>query len=193
MTFINPLGLLLGLLAIPVLLLHILKPRREEIEVSSTYLWRDHAAPVSSAAPWQKLKPSVLLLLQLLAVALLALAVARPAWVAPVPLADHTVFMLDTSGSMAAADGTDDILPDNLDATRLAQAKRIAEDLRAELPENGLASIIVAGPRPRVLLTASPDAVEFAESLDRVPNPGGEADFGSAFTLAESLETPGTP
>ncbi len=193
MTLANPLGLLLGLLAIPIVLLHILKPRREQIEVSSTYLWRDLATPVSAAAPWQKLRPSILLALQLLAVGLLALAVARPALVEPAPLSPHTVFIIDGSGSMAAADGSDEVLPDRLDGTRLAAARDKARELYAQLPEDGLASIVFASPRPQVLLTTSPNEDSFDRALDRLPAPGGAANFAAAFNLAESLETPGTP
>src|SRR6185436_16884565 len=106
-------------------MLHILRPRRPPVEVSSTFLWRAVARPVSVAAPWQKLRPSALLVLQLLAVALLAAAVAQPVRPTAARLAEHTVFILDASGSMAAADGS----PDRLD-----QAKDTARDLRRQIP-----------------------------------------------------------
>ena len=60
---------------------------------------------VSAAEPWQKLRWSILLLLQLLVVALFALALARPAAVETAALADHTVFIVDASASMAAISG----------------------------------------------------------------------------------------
>ena len=63
----NPAGLGLAALAIPVILLHILRPRRQEVTVSSTFLWRTLERPVSSATPWQRLRWSALLLAQLLA------------------------------------------------------------------------------------------------------------------------------
>src|SRR5690242_13269816 len=59
----SPAGLLLGLLAIPILALHMLRPRRPPLEVSSTFLWEDVSRPVTAARPWQKLRPSVLLIL----------------------------------------------------------------------------------------------------------------------------------
>ena len=101
MSLANPAALGLLALAIPVLLLHVLKPRREQRTVASTFLWRSVAQPVSAAKPWQRLRPSVLLLLQLLAVALLAVAVADPVRVTDAPLSAHTVFIIDASGSMA--------------------------------------------------------------------------------------------
>lgn len=182
MRFANPAGLLLLALAIPIVVLHILRPRRERVEISSTYLWRQLAQPVSSARPWQRLRPSVLLFLQLAAVALLALAGARPVRPTTTPLAEHTVFIVDASGSMAAKDG---------DPDRLATATDAALDLRDRLPAGGVASIVVASDHPRVALTASPDPDAFAAALAPIETTAGGADWASAFLLAESLETPG--
>ncbi len=184
MRFANPAGLWLGLLAIPIVVLHILRPKRPPVEVSSTFLWEAVARPVSVAAPWQKLRPSTLLVLQLLAVALLAAAVAQPVRPTAARLAEHTVFILDASGSMAATDGS----PDRLDA-----AKDEARDLRRQLPGGGVASVVVADAQPRVVLSASPDAAAFADAIASVRTTPGPADFATAFTLAESVETPGTP
>jgi len=148
----NPAGLALLGLAVPVILLHILKPRRESVTVSSTFLWRAIERPVSAASPWQKLRWSWLLVAQLLAVALLALAVAKPVRLENSTLSAHTVFIIDTSGSMAAVDGAPD---------RLSSAKQRAVELRKEMPTGGIASIVVASSQPRVVLTTSDDVDAF--------------------------------
>jgi Mg-chelatase subunit ChlD len=184
MSLTHPAALWLLALAVPVVLLHVLRPRRQAVVVSSTYLWRDLSSPVSAASPWQRLRPSILLFLQLLAVVLLALAAARPVHLTDAPLARHTVFILDTSGSMAATDGQPD---------RLGEAKARARGLRRQLPGGGLASLVVASPEPRVALSASPDTRAFSEALGAVPPAAGAADFAGAFNLAESLESPGVP
>jgi Mg-chelatase subunit ChlD len=182
--FTNPAGLWLAALAIPVVLLHVLRPRRPPVEVSSTYLWRELADPVSVASPWQRLKPSLLLLVQLLAVLLLAVAAARPVRVTEAPLARHSVFIVDASGSMAAEDGRPD---------RVGAAVSRARDLRAQLPAGGVASVVVADSQPRVVLSSSPDRRAFDEAVGAIRTTPGGADFATAFTLAESLETPGEP
>ena len=184
MRFANPAGLWLALLAIPVVALHVLRPRRPAVEVSSTFLWREVADPVSVAAPWQKLRPSVLLALQLLAVALLAAAVAQPVRTTTAKLALHTVFIVDASGSMAAIDGK----PDRLEA-----AKDRARSLRGQLPGGGIASVVVADAQPRVVLSASPDRDAFDDAVNGIRGTTGGADFATAFILAESVETPGAP
>lgn len=181
MTFTNPMGLVLLALALPIVLMHILKPRRAEQPVSSTFLWQRMDRPVTATSPWQRLTPSWLLALQLLAVIGLALLVANPARVSEAGLARHTVFLIDASGSMSATDGAPD---------RLADAAQRAVDVRAELPEAGVASVIQVGSLPRVLLTTSDDQDEFAAAVERVQATTGAADFGRAFALAEGLETP---
>jgi len=182
--FADPAGLWLGLLALPILALHVLRPRRTTRPVSSTFLWRQVAEPVSAAAPWQRLRPSVLLLLQLLAVALLAGTAARPVRLTEAGLARHTVFVIDTSGSMAALDGAPD---------RVAAAKDRARELRRRLPAGGVASIVEAGERAQVLLSASADGQAFDDALAPLEASAGTPDWGSAFTLAASLETPDAP
>ena len=102
MTLANPVGLALLGLAIPIILLHILRPRRQSVTVSSTFLWRAIERPVSSASPWQKLRWSALLIAQLVAVVLLALAVAQPVRLEAAELSEHTVFIIDASGIVVA-------------------------------------------------------------------------------------------
>jgi Mg-chelatase subunit ChlD len=180
MRFAAPAGLLLGLLAVPVLLLHVLRPRRAPREVGSVLLWRDLARPVSAASPWQRLRPSWLLAAQLLAVALLAVAVAGPERSSPATLASHTVFVIDLSGSMAARDGSPD---------RLADAVDRARSLHGQLPPGGVASVVAAGDRARVVLASSGDEGAFDAALDALTTTTGAGDLAGAFALAAGLDT----
>jgi len=184
MRFANPAGLWLALLVIPIIILHVLKPRRQRVSVSSVFLWDEAPRPVSAAVPWHRLRPSWLLLAQILAALLLAGLVANPIRSTDAILADHTVFIIDGSGSMAARDG---------DPDRLADAVSIARDLRDQMPSGAIASVVEAGPRSRVLLSASPDELAFDQALDSIEVNPARADFADAFLLAESLETPGIP
>ena len=63
MTFLSPIALLFGLLALPILLLYMLKLRRREVDVSSTLLWEMLLRDRQANAPWQRLKRNVLLFL----------------------------------------------------------------------------------------------------------------------------------
>ena len=178
MTLLAPWGLAALALAIPIVIVHMLTPRRPPTLVSSLLHWDGLKHSITAAEPWQKLRWSLLLLLQLLAVALFALALARPARVDVTDLADHTVFIVDASGSMAAIDGSPD---------RLADSVTRAQELRSEIPEGGAASIIVASTSPAVLLQESTDANAFRRALRSISTTSGAVDYEAAFALAESL------
>ncbi len=181
MTLLLPAGLAAVLLATPIVILHMLTPRRPDTEVSSLLHWDGLKHSITAAEPWQKLRWSLLLILQLLAVVLFALALARPAVLEESELAEHTVFIIDASGSMSAIDGTPD---------RLAAAVDEALRLRGELPDNGIASLVVASTQPSILVSQSADADEFARAVDTVRTNSGAADFEATFALAESLVVP---
>src|SRR5450432_4303229 len=92
---------LLGLL-VPLVLLYVLKIRRQRVTVSSTWLWAAAARDLAAKSPFKRLVPQVPLALELLALALLALALARPATRGGQISADHVAIVVDTSASMAA-------------------------------------------------------------------------------------------
>lgn len=181
MTLLLPVGLAALLLSIPILALHMLTPRRPATKVSSLLHWDGLRHSITAAEPWQKLRWSLLLLLQLAAILLFAIILARPAVLEESELAEHTVFIVDASGSMAAVDG---------DPDRLGTAVDEAKALRDELPDAGIASLIVASPQPVVLVTQSADDGEFDNALDTIRTTAGTADFESTFALAEALVLP---
>src|SRR5512134_315580 len=123
MSFISPLALL-GLLFIPaVVAMYLLKLRRDETIVPSTLLWSRLVADVEANAPWQRLRRSLLLLLQLLLVAILAVLAARPFLERPAGLARDIVLVMDTSASMQATD----VSPNRLEAAKVAAIEALKE------------------------------------------------------------------
>src|SRR6187401_2973215 len=146
--FTTPLALL-GLLFIPaVVAMYLLKLRRDETVVPSTLLWTRLVSDVEANAPWQRLRRSLLLLLQLLLVAILALLAARPFVERPAGLAGDLVLIVDTSASMQATDVT---------PTRLDAAKAAAVDALKDLPAGGKVSVIAAGRTARVVANGTSD------------------------------------
>ncbi len=180
----NPAGLWWALLVIPIIALHILKPRRVRQTVAAIFLWKEVATPVTAARPWQRLIPSWLLLAQLLAAMLLALSLAEPVRLTPLALAEHTIFVVDGSASMQASDGT---------PSRLEGAAERATELRRQVPAGGEASLIFASNNARALVTRSADIGAFDRALEGLEPYDGVGDFDNAFALAAGLNTGDRP
>ena len=78
MSFLMPAAfVLLGLIPV-VVLFYLLKLRRTDHVVSSTMFWSKAVEDLHANAPFQRLRKNLLLLVQLLIIALLVLAFARP-------------------------------------------------------------------------------------------------------------------
>ncbi len=65
-----------------IILLYFLKLKRTPLEVPSTYLWRKSIEDLHVNSIWQRLRTSLLLLLQILLVLLVMAALVRPGGVA---------------------------------------------------------------------------------------------------------------
>ena len=162
MPFTTPLALL-GLLFVPaVIAMYLLKLRRDEAVVPSTLLWTRLVADVEANAPWQKLRRSLLLLLQLLLVIALALLAARPFLERPAGLARDIVLVMDTSASMAATD----VVPD-----RLTAAKQVAIEALKDLPTGGKVSVIAADRSARIVVNESGDLAGVRPAIESLPVP----------------------
>ncbi|MEA2607921.1 MAG: hypothetical protein QOJ75_164 [Chloroflexota bacterium] len=178
MPLTSPLALL-GLLFIPaVLAMYLLKLRRDEAVVPSTMLWTRLLADVEANAPWQKLRRSLLLLLQLLLVAILALLAARPFLERPAGLARDVVLVLDTSASMAATD----VAPNRLEA-----AKAAALIALRDLPTGGKVSVIAADRTARIVINETTDLGRVHQALEKIQPSSSSGDLGDALELAGKL------
>ena len=178
MSFISPLALL-GLIFLPaVVAMYLLKLRRDEAVVPSTLLWQRLVADVEANAPWQRLRRSLLLLLQLLLVLILAALAARPFLERPAGLAQDLVLVIDTSASMAATD----VAPD-----RLTAAKALALDALRDLPAGGKVSVIAAGRTARVVVNATTDLGRVRAAVEDLAVSPASGDLGDALNLADAL------
>lgn len=178
MPFAAPLALL-GLAFVPlVVALWMLKLRRTERTVSSTLLWQRFGEDLQANAPWQRLRRSVLLLLQLLLVVLLALMAAQPFAERPAALARDLVVVVDASASMAATD----VAPSRLEA-----ARALVLDALRDLPSGGRVSVVAAGATPRVVVNATADLGRVRAAVAAITPTAATADMGEALALAAAL------
>ena len=95
---------LFGAVPPAIVLLYFLKLKRTPLEVPSTFLWRKSIEDLHVNSIWQRLRTSLLLLLQILLVLLVMAAVVRPGWSGSQLLGDRYVFLIDNSASMQSSD-----------------------------------------------------------------------------------------
>lgn len=120
-------GAVAASIALPVLLFfYFLRLRRKPMRVSSTLFWEQAVADLQVNSPFRWIKPSLLLLIQLLALLSLLLAIARPALDDGADAA-RVAILIDASASMGARDDQDSI-------SRLERAKAAALELVGQLP-----------------------------------------------------------
>src|SRR5215211_9363137 len=129
MNLLLPIGLGLGVTLPIVVIFYLLKVRRHDEEVSSTFLWNDLIRDLAAHEPLQRLKVSLLLILQLLGLALVAIAVARPFTEQSGQKPVHAVLLLDGSASMHASD---------VQPSRFDRAVSAARSTLLGLPEHSL-------------------------------------------------------
>jgi hypothetical protein len=175
MQFLTPLGFLLAGLAIPILLLYMLKLRRKQVQVSSTFLWVRLLRDQQANAPWQKLKRNLLLILQLLILAALVIAFARPAIRVPALTSGSVIVLLDASASMNATD---------VNPSRFAEARRAVEALIEGLSSASTMTLILVGDSPRTLISAERDKSLLRQALAEAAATQGQANWQAAFALA---------
>ncbi|MEZ4562420.1 MAG: BatA domain-containing protein [Thermomicrobiales bacterium] len=192
MSLLAPLGLL-ALFGVPLIVLfHMRHTTPPRLPVASLRFWQ--AADPRPAEERRLRRPpfSVPLLLQMLAVALLAFALARPATASQLAAItpglhgepQHLLLLLDGSTSMAAT-------PPGATQSRWESARQEALARLAPLREGDVVTLMLLGARP-LTETASSNAglVSLRQRLANLPLPGGRADLDAALALAADLRLP---
>ncbi|MCA9913617.1 MAG: VWA domain-containing protein [Anaerolineae bacterium] len=177
MSFLTPLAFLAALLAIPIVLLYMLRLRRREQVVSSNFLWQQILQDREANTPWQRLRRNSLLLLQLLILALLVLALARPVQIVPTISAQKTVILLDASASMNATDLA-------AGRSRFAEAQQQALNILSEAGTEDQISLIRVGSTVDPLMSYTNDFAALREAILSAEPGQGRGDWETALTLA---------
>lgn len=161
-----------------IVLLYLLKLRRREQIVPSVFLWRRAVDDVQANAPFQRLRPNLLLLLQLLALAAVVVGLAAPFFMAR-RLPDRTVVVvLDASASMRATD---------VEGSRFEQARRRAREIVAAMGRRDEAALIVCGARPSVAVPMTGDDRRLLRALQRVEPTDAATNVRDGLMLGASL------
>ena len=178
MSFAAPASAALAGLAALIVIQYILKLRRPARTVPSTFLWQRALADSRANAPWQRLKPDALLLLQLLALTALVLALMRPYVLRAGTVGEDVVAVLDASLATQATDAG---------GTRFAAEIAALRGLIANLPPEHSMSIIRMDARPRLLIARSADHGALSGALDGQAPGYALPDVRGALALAYGL------
>lgn len=178
MNLLAPAALGLAALAVPIIAMYILRMRRPPRVVPSTFLWEQTLRDMQANAPWQRLRPNLLLLLQLVALAALVLALARPYVLRAAAAQGDIVAVLDASTLMSATD----VPPSRFDA-----AKGRIGALIDGLGPNDVMSIIMMARQPRVLIAQSADRAALHAALDHAAITYQTPDANAALSVAAAL------
>lgn len=178
MNFIAPANLLFAGLLGAILVLYILRLRRKERTISSTLLWETALRDLQANSPWQKLRSSLLMWVQMLFILLAVLALARPAIKVLSSGGQTAVVILDASGSMAATD---------ISPSRFERARSEAQTLVNRLSSRDQAAVIQAGAQTRVLSPLTSDKIALTRALNSARTQDTTCNLREAVSLAGSL------
>ena len=184
MTFLQPLGLSVLLLIPLIVLLHMLRVRRQQLNVSTIHFWAEAMRDTREQPRLQRPPLTLLLLLQLLLVALVAFGLSRPSLKGLFGNeyeSSHTIVVLDASASMQATD----VAPNRFEAARAR-----ADDLLAGLDPGVSVTLVRMGAAPEILYTGDDSGLARA-ALRLAQSGGASANLRETMRLTSSIVKPG--
>lgn len=166
----------------PLVLLYFLKLKRVRVPIASTLLWRKSIEDLRVNSPFQRLRSSLLLLLQLLILAAAFFAISEPFKASGREFEKAIVLLIDQSASMnTVEDGGE---------SRLAIAKREASSVIEGLTADQRAMIIAFSDRARVLAPFTYDKNDLQRALNTIQPTDAAGKLSEALALAEAHSMP---
>jgi hypothetical protein len=185
--FSTPLGTAAwaALIGVPVgiLLLYFLKLRRRPVQVPSTLLWQRSLEDLHVNSLFQRLRRNLLLFLQLLAVALVMLALTGPRVRGTIGQGQRYILAIDNSASMAATD----VRPN-----RLERAKQEALKVVDQMSANDLAMVLTFNDRARVESSYTSNKQWLRARIGAITGSQSTTSLRDALSVAAGLANPST-
>ena len=181
MNFLSPTSLFLFGLAIPIIALYILRLRRRREPVSTLMFWEELFRERQTTSLFQRLKHLLSLLLQLLFLALLVFAIARPQFAFITKSARQLVLIIDQSASMNA-------IEDEIEGlTRLASAKESALRTVDGLRFMDEMTVISSHTRPVIHIPFTNHQKSLREAIDAIQPTDISTNLEPAYDLAYAI------
>lgn len=178
MTLANPTALLLAFLAVPIVLLYVLKLQRPEHPVPSIMLWHEALDDVQANTPWQRLRPNLLLFIQLLVLLALVVTLAHPTYTEAHTFSGDLIVIVDESPAMTTVDAK---------PSRFAAARVRANKLVATLSQGSVMSVIGMGGQAHLVIAESDDHAALKRGIDSLQTGVSQPNFAQALSIASSL------
>jgi hypothetical protein len=183
--FSSPLGMgawsLLAGVPVGIIALYFLKLRRRPVRVPSTILWRRSMEDLHVNSLFQRLRRNLLLFLQLLAVAMIMLALSGMRMRGSSGVGQRFVLMIDNSASMSATD----VAPN-----RLAKAKEAAKKVVSDMDADDLAMVISFSDTARVVSNYTSDRRALLGRIDAIEPSQSPTSLREGLQVAAGLANP---
>ncbi len=176
LTLLSKAGLSLLALAIPLIILYILRVRRKRVVVGSTWLWAAAQRDLMAKSPFKRFYVQLPLVLQLLLLVLLAVALAEPALQADQSSTRHYAVVIDVSASMSTVDRNG--------VSRLETAKQNALEFVSGLPPGSEVMVVQAGRQPQIASPLDRDQHRIAAALRGLTGEDIVGDVSGAIALS---------
>lgn len=184
---LGPVGWTILLLVPPlILMLYFLKLRRTLLEVPSTYLWTRTIEDLHVNSIWQRLRNSLLLILQLLLALLLIVSCLRPGCDGEELAGDRFIFLIDNSASMSATD-----IGEDQSKSRLQEAKKQIENLIRRMKKGDAGMLISFSDRADVQQSYTTNQSLLLRKLREIKQTQRASDMKEALVAASGLANPG--
>lgn len=180
MSFLNPIAIAIaaGLTIPPLVALYFLKLKRTVRLVPSTLLWKRSVEDLQVNSPFQRLRRSLLLLLQLLVLIVAAVALGKPMFQTARTHEGTIIILIDQSASMGVieADGK----------TRLDIAKEQAKLRVDNMDDDARAMVIAFCDRATIVSSFDTDRHALKRKIDDIEQTQSRSSLTEAISLAEA-------
>lgn len=178
MSFLWPIAWSLLGLALPIVLFYLIRQRLRVKSVTTLLFWENLSPKVHNLPLWRKLRRLVSLLLQLLLLALLVTALARPILPGQSAASSSLILVLDPSVTMAAKSGG---------GTRWQYAVNVALRRIDAMGFGDEATIVLAGEPPKILSPWTGRRGDLRQVIETAGLAATVTDIRPALRLARNL------
>jgi Ca-activated chloride channel homolog len=179
MRFLSASALWWLLLSAIIIFFYLLKLKRQRRVVPSVFLWQKALEEIEANAPFRKLRRSLLLLLQLIALAAIVFALARPLVKTRALATGSSIIVIDSTASMGAKDEDG--------SSRLQRAKQLAGEMIASLGGDDRAAIVESSSRVTVRRSFTSDRAALSSAISEIQETDAAGNLADALLLAEQL------